>query len=170
MFMKMTPVVLLALWPAIAGAGMTRATLQVSAQVINNCLVNVPSSVILPAYDGTQVRSRAELQLKCTRNASPVIGISTAGATNGARLALLGPDGSQLSYAIFSDPGYADTWSSVGGQTADGLTFKSYTLYLEIPSGQTVAPGAYSGHIDIAVDPGTRIARHYIVPVSSGAP
>lgn len=167
---KIMSVLLLALWPVMAGAGMTRATLQVSAQVVNNCVANVPSSVVLPVYDGTQVRSRADLQLKCTKDASPVINISSAAATDGMPLTLSGPNGSQLSYAIFSDPGYVDAWNSVGGQTADGLTFRSYTLYLEIPPGQTVPRGSYSGRIDIAVDPGTRAARHYIVAVASRAP
>ena len=91
-------------------------------------------------------------------------------AAKGAPRALVGTNGSQLSYDVFSDRGYREVWDSVTGKTADGLTYTSYTLYLEISSGQTAPRGTYAGDIDIAVDPGTRTARHYVVPVSSSAP
>ena len=158
------------LLPPAANAGMSRGTLRVSAQVINNCVADVPSSVALPAYDGTQVRSRADLRLRCTKGASPIISIGSLSAAKGAPRALVGTNGSQLSYDVFSDLGYREVWDSVTGKTADGLTYTSYTLYLEIPSGQTAPQGTYTGDIDIAVDPGTRIARHYVIPVSSSAP
>jgi len=170
-FAKLTALVLLLLFPAGAKAGMARTTMQVTAQVINNCVVNIPTSVILPAYSGTQVRSRAELQLKCTRDASPIVslgnGALTAGA--GARV-LMGPNGSQLTYQVYSNPEYNSVWNAVTEPPADGLTLRSYTLYWAIPSGQTVSPGTYANNIDVAVDPGTRMAKHYTIRVSSLVP
>src|SRR6266568_5000995 len=150
---------------------MSSATLQVSAQVINNCLVNIPSSVILPAYSGMQVRSLAELQLRCTKDASPVVslggGILTASV--GTRV-LTGPDGSQLAYQVYSDPHYNSVWNAVTEPPADGLTLRSYTFYWVIPPGQAVSPGTYANNLDVAVDPGTSIAKHYTIRVSSLVP
>ena len=98
---KLMALLSLFLFPALASG----ATIQVSAQVINNCVVNIPSSVILPAYRGMQVRSLAELQLRCTKDASPVVSLGRGSltATAGARV-LTGPDGSQLAYQVYSDP------------------------------------------------------------------
>src|SRR6266849_810075 len=94
-FAKLTALVLLLLFPAGAKAGLARTTMQVTAQVINNCVVNIPTSVILPAYTGTQVRSRAELQLNCTRDASPIVSLGNGALTAGARArVLMGPNGS----------------------------------------------------------------------------
>lgn len=168
MFTRLTALISIALLPAAAWAGMTRATMQVSAQVINNCVVNIPTSVILPAYSGTQVRSRADLQLKCTKGARPIVslgnGVLTAGA--GARL-LRGPDGNQLAFQIYSDPDYNSVWNAVTEPPADGLTLRSYAFYWEIPSGQTVSPGTYVANLEVAIDPGTPAPKHYVIQVSS---
>jgi spore coat protein U-like protein len=171
MIPKWATVTFLLLFPVVTSAGMTSATLQISAQVVNNCVVKIPASVTLPAYSGMQVRSLTELQLKCTRAASPVVSLSSGivTATSGAHV-LAGPDGSQLAYQIYSDPHYNSVWNEVTEPPADGLTLRSYTLYWAIPSGQAVSPGAYANSLDVAVDPGTSIAKHYTIRVSSLVP
>jgi spore coat protein U-like protein len=171
MFAKLTTLILLLFFPVVASAGMTSTNLQVSAQVINNCVVNIPSSVILPAYSGKQVRSLAELQLRCTKDASPVVslGIGSQTTTAGARV-LKGPDGSQLAYEIYSNPRYNAVWNAVTEPPADGLTLMSYTLYWAILPGQAVSPGSYANNLDVAIDPGTSIAKHYTIRVSSLVP
>ena len=161
---KLMALLSLFLFPALASG----ATIQVSAQVINNCVVNIPSSVILPAYRGMQVRSLAELQLRCTKDASPVVSLGRGSltATAGARV-LTGPDGSQLVYRVYSDPQYNSVWNVVTEPPADGLTLRSYTFYWAIPPGQAVSPGTYANNLDVAVDPGTSIVKHYAIRVSS---
>jgi len=145
---------------------MIEATLQVSAQVVNNCAVIVPSAVILPEYDGTQVRSGVELQLRCTKGAAPIVSLGSSMAAIGGARALAGPDGRQLAYRIYSDPDYNLPWNSVRELRADGLRPASYTLYWAIPSGQTVSPGKYAGNLDVSVDPETGTAKHYTIRVS----
>lgn len=168
---RLAVVLLLVLFPGTAGARMATATMRVSAYVINDCVANVPSSIALPSYDGSEVRSSASLQLKCTKDASPVIAINDGSGSSGAPLNLLtGPNGSQLTYGVFSNAALTDPWETVTGQSADGLTFQSYTLYLSVPPGQAVSPGTYTGQIDLSVDPGTHAAKHYIIPVACVAP
>jgi spore coat protein U domain-containing protein, fimbrial subunit CupE1/2/3/6 len=167
---RLAVVLLLVLFPGTAGARMATATMRVSAYVINDCVANVPSSIALPSYDGTEVRSSASMQLKCTKGASPVIAINNESGSSGAPLNLTGPNGSQLTYGVFSDAALTDPWEAITGQSADGLTFQSYTLYLSIPPGQAASPGTYAGQIDLSVDPGTRAAKHYIIPVACVAP
>ena len=171
MLAKLTTLTLLLLLPVVASAGMTSTTLQVSAQVINNCVVNIPLSVTLPAYSGNQVRSLAELQLKCTKDTSPVVSLSNGigTTTSGARV-LTGPEGRQLAYQVYSNPQYSAAWNAVTEPPADGLTLRSYTLYWSIPPGQAVSPGNYADNLDVAVDPGTSIAKHYTIRVSSLVP
>jgi spore coat protein U-like protein len=168
---EMTALVPLVLCPAVVGAGMTRATLQVSAQVVNNCVANVPSSVILPRYTGTQVRSRGHLEMRCTKGASPVISLggSVLSADIGARV-LTGPDGGRLTYQVYSDPDYSSVWNAMTEPPADGLTLKSYALYWEIPSGQAASSGTYSANLDVGIDPGTHAPKHFIIRVSSHVP
>lgn len=167
MLAKLTALISALLFPGVAAG----ASIQVSAYVVNNCVVSVPSSVILPAYSGTQVRSRAEFQLRCTKGASPIVslggGVQTAGA--GARV-LSGPDGGQLAYQVYSNSAYSFVWNAVTEPPADGLTLTSYTLYWAIPPGQVASPGIYANNLDVAVDPGTGMAKHYAIRVSSLVP
>jgi spore coat protein U-like protein len=157
--MILVPIVLC---PALAHAGMRSATMRVSAYIVNNCVADVPSSMSIPAYTGTQVQSSAVLQLKCTKAASPVVTLG-----NGGTRAMSDGAGHQLAYQVYSDAGYNLVWNSVTEPPADGLTFASYTLYLAIPSGQSVAPGTYVDNLDVAVDPGTSVAKHYTISLSS---
>ena len=94
-------------------------------------------------------------------------GVLTSSA--GARV-LIGPDGGQLAYQIYSNPAYNFVWDAVTEPPADGLTLTSYTLYWAMPSGQAMAPGTYANSLDFAVDPGTRTAKHYAIRVSSLVP
>src|SRR5229473_5704722 len=135
MLAKLTPFLFLLVFPALASG----ATMRVSAEVVNNCVVSVPSSVILPAYSGTQVRSRVEFQLRCTKGAMPIVSIGGGVLTSsaGARV-LIGPDGGQLAYQIYSNPAYNFVWDAVTEPPADGITLTSYTLYWAMPSGQSM--------------------------------
>jgi spore coat protein U-like protein len=164
---KLTALLLLVLLPAVASAGMTRSTIQVSAYVVNNCAASVPSSVILPTYSGTQVRSSIELQLRCTKGASPIVSLGGSMTAGGGARVLIGADGGQLAYQVYSDPSYNSVWNAVTEPPADGVTLTSYALYWAVPSGQTVSPGTYANNLDVAVDPGTRMAKHYTIRVSS---
>jgi spore coat protein U-like protein len=133
-------------------------------------VVNIPSSVTLPAYNGKQVRSIAELQLKCTRDASPVVSLGSGILTTTARERVLtGPNGSQLAYQVYSDPQYNTVWNAVTEPPA-GLTLKSYTFYWAITPRQAVSSGTYANDLDVAVDPGSRTAKHYTIRVSSLVP
>lgn len=162
---------LLVLFPAVADGRMTSATMRVSAYVVNNCVARVPSSVILPAYDGRQLRSRIDLQLRCTKGASPVISLGSSILTSGRRArVLIGPVGDQLAYQVYSNADYNFVWNAVTEPPADGVTLTSYTLYWAIPPGQAVSPGTYANNLDVAIDPGTRKAKHYTIRVSSLVP
>jgi spore coat protein U-like protein len=157
----------LVLLPIVAYAGMTQTTLHVSAQVINNCVVNVPSSVVLPAYDGTRVRWSADLQLRCTRSASPIVSLRANTTADGETRVLTSPNGNQLAYQVYSDPDYNLVWKAVTEPPADGVTLASYPIYWEIPSGQSVTSGTYISNLDVAVDPGNSVAKHLTIHVSS---
>jgi spore coat protein U-like protein len=159
--------ILLLAVPRLADARISRATIPVSAQVVNNCAVILPSAVPLPSYSGTTVRSSASFMLKCTRGAAPVVTVHSVSSNAAGMPTLTGAGGTLLHYRIFSDAGYSTPWQPASGPTSDGATFKPYNLYVAIPAGQAAAPGPYTGTIDVTIDAGGRPARHYAVPVES---
>ena len=155
--------------PRIAYARTSRATIQVSAYVVNNCAVLAPSVLRLPSYSGDTVRSGAMFMLKCTKGAAPLVSVRATSVGGSEMPALSGAGGALLHYGIFADSGCSRPWESVSGPVGDGATFKSYNIYVAIPGGQAAASGPYSGSLDISVDTGNRRTRHFIVPVESRA-
>jgi spore coat protein U-like protein len=114
----------------------------------------------------------ASLEISSTANsratAPPIVSLGNGALTAGAGARVLsGPEGSQLAYQVYSDPDYNSVWNAVTEPPADGLTLTSYTFYWEIPSGQTVSPGTYVSNIDVAIDPGAVVPKHYVIQVSS---
>jgi spore coat protein U-like protein len=154
-----------------ASAGTMRAEIPVSAIVVNNCVARVPTSIEFPTYAGSLVQSTGALQLKCTKRATPIVAISsvTNVAADGQRR-MTGPDGHYLNYQIYSASDYRAVWSAVTEAPADGVTSTTYTLYCAIPSGQSAPKGTYVDSLDLAIDPGTGIAEHYTVRITTDVP
>ena len=155
--------------PRIGHTGTSRATIQVSAYVVNNCAVLAPSVMRLPSYGGTAVRASATFMLKCTKGAAPLVSVRSISTGEGGMPALSGAGGALLNYGIFSDAEYSRPWRSVSGAAGDGATFKPYSMYVAIPAGQAAARGPYSGALDISVDTRNRGTRHFIVPLETSA-
>ena len=166
LFAELTLLLLLVVSPAIASARVARTTIQVSAHVVNECAAKIPSSLELPAYRGVQVRSVAQLEIKCTNGASPVISLNSAATWDGAARALTGPSG-KLAYQIFSDDSYKNVWVSLTGSLADGVTFAPYGLHFMIPSGQQASPGTYNSRLDVMIDSGDSTIRHWTIWIST---
>jgi spore coat protein U-like protein len=166
---KACVVLLLLALPRIGYARTSRAAIQVSAYVVNNCSVLAPSVLRLPSYGGAAVRASVIFMLKCTKGAAPLVSVRSGSTEEGGMPALGGAGGALLYYGIFSDAEYSRPWGSISGIPGDGATFKSYSMYLAIPAGQATARGPYSGALDISVDTGNPRTRHFIVPIETSA-
>ena len=139
--------------PALAATD--TATLTVTASVAAVC--NVQSATLaFGAYDpaAANLDATTTVDLTCTPGTTYDVGLDGGGSGNVAARQMAN-GGATLNYSMYQDASRTTNWGdTVGTDTVSGTGgggVVSHTVYGRIPTGQFVAPGAYSDTLTITV-------------------
>jgi len=147
-------------------AGADSATMTVTAEIVNSCVINV-ANMDFGQYDpvdnnsatGSDSSATADLTAACTLGSAPVVKLdsgtvlTTADNANRALLATSGAAltaSATLGYGLYSGAGVL--WNNTAGETiiADG-TNHNKTIYGVIPKGQNRPTGNYSKAVQVEI-------------------
>jgi spore coat protein U-like protein len=156
----LTAGVLLALAGAAQAATKT-ATITVTAQVVDNCVISA-ENLALGVFDGTNdLASDADITVSCTDGTDYTVDLSTGSSANYATRELAGPAGSTLFYNLFTSGTYATIWGDTTGATgrASGLgagmaSSSVHTVYGRLLATDNTGPveaGAYTDTITATI-------------------
>jgi len=146
---------------ATANAGSNSAPVEISAEVVSNCVI-ATSNLAFGQYDPLAANSSQHLDasaivtMLCTRATSAELSLDGGRNPIGATRALAGQV-QHVSYQLFRDAGRTQEW---GGGFAGKMQFVSegvhkpqqVTLYGRIPPGQEVLSGIYTDVVTATVD------------------
>jgi spore coat protein U-like protein len=135
------------------GSGQVTRTLTVTLQQVSpGCGIGA-NALNFGNYTGAVLNATTTIQVACTGGDAYSIGLNAgagAGATTTTR-DMTGPGGAELNYKLFSNSGYSVNWgNTVGTNTVSGTGnngVQNFTVYGQIPAGQTVATGSYTDTI-----------------------
>lgn len=144
-----------------ASAGTTTGSLQISAQVVDDCVI---TSATMPfgSYDpvltnfSSAVLATGEIDLKCTNGDSYTVtgdtGLHAANAVNTTR-ALAGPSSNFLDYDLFTDNTYSTVWNASDPINGVGTgSAQAVSVYGRIPAQQTSGiAGNYSDTVTATI-------------------
>lgn len=144
----------------IAAASTTTGSFQVTASVVSSATVTA-TPIAFGNYSGNSaVSADGTVTVSATSGTPYTIGLTSgsgSGATLSARI-LTGTTSSanKLSYNIFTDSGHTTIWGdgTGGSATASGTgtgTPQVYTMYGQIPAGQSAAPDSYTDTVTVNV-------------------
>ena len=144
--------------PAIAGSIST--TMNVTANVINNCTFTQVNSLQFGAYDNVNQNQNHDatttIQLRCTKNTTASIGINTglnaAHASRATRAMHTTVENDYLSYEIYTDPSRTTVWNTSSNRvsyTATSSAPATINVYGRIPPQPNVRSGTYSDTVTI---------------------
>lgn len=106
--------VLLALAGAAHAATRT-ATITVTAQVVDNCVISA-ENLALGVFDGTNdLAADADITVSCTDGTGYTLDLSTGSSGTYAARELAGPVGSTLFYNLFTSGTYGTVWGDTTG-------------------------------------------------------
>jgi spore coat protein U-like protein len=134
--------------PAAAGTATTNVS--VGAVLTNNCTISSPTAVAFGNYTGAvnNVTDASAVEATCTTGDIYTISADTGQNTthaNGTTRAMANGT-NYLSYELYKDSGRTTVWntSNTVGGTGNGVA-QDYTIYAQIPGGQTIPiAGTYS--------------------------
>jgi len=143
-----------------ARAGSIAVRMDVTASVVANCRLTVPSFSFgiydpLLANAAQPADVSAVVTVTCTRNTGASLSFDT-GLHGASHRSMAGSGAEGLHYDIYRDAAHSQIWGE--GSDAIHLTSKGtdqpqqLTVFGRIPPQQEVAPGAYSDVLTAAVD------------------
>jgi spore coat protein U-like protein len=164
---KLTVVSMLGLGAALfqgesAQAATATATLNVSATVVSNCLINT-TPVNFGNYDGLAgpLNGAGAVSVTCTDTQPWEITLgeganADTGSLPTAPIRRMTDGTNFLDYGLYTDIGHATNWQNVTGAgmpsgTGNGLA-QSTPVYGQIPGGQSVPVGAYTDSVVATVN------------------
>jgi spore coat protein U-like protein len=144
------------------------AAFSVTANVQTLCTVSATNLSFGP-YTGANVYATSVITVKCSTASTAAkpaihpppgayaIGLD-AGTASGATVttrSMTGPGGALVGYQLFQDAGHATNWGNTVGVdtvqgTATGLA-QNYTVFGQLPAGQTAPQGSYTDTIIVTV-------------------
>ena len=144
---------------ASASAQTAQTTMDVSATVVDACLVTA-TDLAFGSYNPTATSptdATSTIDVTCTPGTSFTVGLSagtTAGATVSARQMASGAE--RLDYALYSDAPRSTNWGNTPGTDTPAASIASgtptvLTVYGRVPAQQAVPAGSYTDTITITV-------------------
>ena len=114
--------------------------LEAAAQ--GTCTLSV-TTLNFGTYTGTALNGTATGTVVCNGGWQILMYTGTgAGATETTRY-MTGPNGTELSYRLFTDSARTNNWGNTTGNEVTGSGNATVTVYGQVLSGQTVQPGTY---------------------------
>jgi spore coat protein U domain-containing protein, fimbrial subunit CupE1/2/3/6 len=148
-----------------AQAGTATTTFQVTATVVNSCVINSASTLAFGNYDVNAVAAitgTSTINVNCTKGDAYTIALNYGANGGSASNRIMVSGTNNLNYNLFTDSGYTKVWNSScgAGNNCDGGTGagpgagnqQSYTVYGQIAAGQNVPAGSYADTITITVN------------------
>ena len=138
-----------------AQAGTATANLAVSSNITANCTITT-TAVSFGAYDpisanaSTPLTATGAINTTCTNGASATVTLDQgtnpdSGSTAAIPLRRMANGSNYMSYGLYSDNGYTDTFDGVTGVSVTGTgTQVATSVYGSIPAGQNLPTGAYA--------------------------
>lgn len=137
-------------------AATATGTLNVSALVINSCIVAV-GALAFGNYDPTasgNLDVNGTFLLTCTPGASGTIGLDT-GANASGSIRRMTFSSSFLAYELYKEGARTNVWGNSGGATqaftSSSLLAQTFTVYGRVAPAQGVAAGLYLDTVGITV-------------------
>jgi spore coat protein U-like protein len=145
-----------ALFVAPALAATTTTNLNVSASVVDTCVVSA-SNVNFGTYGGTQLDGAGTVSVTCTNLAAYTVELDAGGGA-GASVAsrkLTGPASQTINYSLYKDAARTTLWGTVAGsQSVAGTgtgTQQVLNVYGRMPASQTPGAGTYNDTVIVTV-------------------
>ena len=147
-----------------AHAGTTTGTFQVTATVVNSCVINSATALAFPNYDvnsPSATTGSSTINVNCTKGDAYTIALNYGANGGSAANRIMVSGANQLNYNLYTDSGYTKVWNSTcgGANNCDGGTGagpgvgnqQTYTVYGQIAAGQNVPAGSYADTITLTV-------------------
>lgn len=137
-----------------AFAGSQTANVNVSATVINNCVVSASYPLAMGNYDpvgtnsssGSDLTNTGNITVTCTKNDSITIALDNGqNYSNPDRRMKNGTN--FLAYNIYTDGTYGTPWNATNTVTktsGSGTTTTTFTMYAKVTKGQDLPSGSYT--------------------------
>jgi spore coat protein U-like protein len=132
------------------------APFSVTATVVPGCAITA-TALNFGSYGGTLINSTSTITVTCSSGVAYNIGLN-AGTAPGATVtnrSMTGPGGTMLHYQLCRDSARNRNWgNTVGVDTVSGNgngSAQLWSVFGQVPSSQTVRPGAYSDSITATV-------------------
>lgn len=148
-----------AIVPSAASAQTAQTTMDVSATVVNACVVSA-TNLAFGNYDPTAAApadASSAITVTCTPGTSFTVGLN-AGTTSGATVSsrMMASGGNRLDYVLYSDAARTTNWGNTpGSDTPAAATAVSspsiLTVYGRVAAQQSVAAGSYTDTVTITV-------------------
>ena len=127
----------------------------VRASVNTDCQVTTRDLDFGVYVSNANSRVNTSLDVKCTQGSAVAISLDAGNSGNAAARLMVGP-GPGLGYQLYKDTAYSQAISTTGttfqltSAQNTGATV-TYTLYGQIPSGQSVASGNYTDTVRVTL-------------------
>jgi spore coat protein U-like protein len=127
------------------------STINVTANVVGNCTISTTTHLDFGDYDPVVVNASvakneeapAAISISCTKGSTPALSFTTTGTMTGG--------GDTLAFNLFSNSGRT---IALAGSTMDfsaGKAAQTVNIWGELPAGQDVAVGPYTGTITATI-------------------
>ncbi|KPF62166.1 spore coat U domain-containing protein [Porphyrobacter sp. AAP60] len=148
-----------AIVPSAALAQTAQTTMDISATVVNACVVSA-TNLAFGNYDptaGSPTDASSSITVTCTPGSSFTVGLN-AGTTSGATVSnrMMASGSNRLDYALYSDVARTTNWGNTpGSDTPAAITAVSspsiLTVFGRVPAQQSVVAGSYTDTVTITV-------------------
>ena len=148
----------LALAPACAFGATATGNIGVSITITATCTVGTSTAVAFGSQGllNSAINNTGALSVQCTNTTPYNVGLDPGGATGATVTTRKMTNGAAtVSYSLYRDSGRTLNWGqTVGTDTLAGTgngAAQSITVYGQVPSQTTPAPGAYSDTVNVTV-------------------
>jgi spore coat protein U-like protein len=139
-------------------ANSVTSTFAVQVTLSATCLINSASTLQFAPQGvlSANVPGTSTIQVTCTNTTPYTIGLD-AGTGSGATVAVrkMTSGGATVNYSLYTDSAHSNVWgNTIGTDTVAGTgngSAQSFTVYGQIPSQTTPAPGNYADTITVTV-------------------
>lgn len=148
-----------AITPVAASAQTAQTTMDVSATVVEACVVTA-TNLAFGTYDPTAsspTDASSAITVTCTPGTGFTVGLN-AGTTSGATVTSrqMASGSERLGYGLYQDVGRSVNWGNTPGTDTPaaataGLTPAVLTVYGRVPAQQAAAVGSYADTVTITV-------------------